>query len=96
MFDSGLARAPGLLGYYFLIFAAATAHASYAIEAPLPSATRADQQPMGELMGFSPKPTEPPRIRGRMASDALFARADTDNAVFCGYVSADPCEKYPG
>jgi hypothetical protein len=44
-------------------------------------------------MEFSPKPTEPPRIRGRMASDALFARADTDNAVFCGYVSADPCEK---
>ncbi|KAI5858492.1 hypothetical protein BZA05DRAFT_381400 [Tricharina praecox] len=94
MFDSGLAQRRSL-GYYYLYLlslAAIIAHV-HGIEAPWPSATAtpsADQRPMAEWMGFSPKPTEPPRIRGRMAADALFARADTDNAVFCGYVSANP------
>jgi hypothetical protein len=56
-----------------------------AVEWKGPKPTTVDQFPMTEL-GFSPKPTEAPRIRGRMAAHELFARQD-DPAVLCGYVS---------
>lgn len=55
-----------------------------AVEWDGPKPTPVNQFALSEF-GFSPKPTEPPRIRGRMAGHELFARDEP--AVLCGYVS---------
>jgi hypothetical protein len=56
-----------------------------AVEWKGPKPTPVNQLPIGDL-GFSPKTTEAPKIKGRMPGHELFARA-TDPAVLCGYVS---------
>ena len=55
---------------------------------PFPAPTPADQQPP-ELVAWSPKTTEAPRIRGRVPLPTVFARQAPLPPSVCGYVNAD-------
>jgi hypothetical protein len=56
---------------------------------PFPAPTPADQQPPA-FVAWSPKPTEVPRIRGRVPLPAVFARqTSSDPPNLCGYVNGE-------
>jgi len=88
-------------GFEAAMFTSSTSHTAAAVlwafslaaltqgkEFPFPVPTPADQQPP-VLVAWSPKPTEAPRIRGRVPLPAVFARQTSLPPSWCGYANAD-------